>query len=257
MSEETPVRNPDLLLEARGIGFRFPDGTWAIRDIDLEVRDGEFLVVAGPNGSGKSVLMRHLNGLLRPTEGEVRYRGEPVGKDPLLVRSRVGLVFQDADSQFIGQTVEEDVAFGPENLNLPREEVTRRVHRSLSATGLSALASRPPYALSGGEKRRLAVAGVLAMEPEIVILDEPFANLDYPGVLQVLRQVLQLHEQGHAVIVITHELEKVLAHADRLVILAEGRKAADGPPVPLLPDLPRYALRRPGGIGIEAMTWLT
>ena len=218
------------ILETEDLTHIFPEGTVAIQDISLKINEGEFVVIAGANGSGKTVFARHLNGLLKPTKGRVLLDGEPITKNIVEARRKVGLVFQDPDSQFVGQTVAEDVAFGPENLNLPVKEVETIVKESLEAVGLSGFSSRSPHALSGGEKRKLAIAGILAMKPKIIIFDEPFTGLDYPGVVQVLKQIVQLHKKGHTILLITHELEKVLAHANRLGIMHKGKLVEDGKP---------------------------
>lgn len=246
------------LIRTVGLYHRFPDRTLALRGIDLQVEEGELLLVAGRNGSGKTVLMRHLNGLLRPTEGEVLLDERPIEEDLPAARRKVGLVFQDPDSQLIGQTVREEVAFGPENLKLPREEVDRRVQDSLAAVGLSHLADHVPRRLSGGEKRRLAVAGVLVMEPRVIIFDEPFSGLDYPGVRQLLGEIVRLHREGHTIILITHEIEKVLGHATRMVLMDEGRIVGSGRPGELLDCLEPHGIRRPplNGGGVEGVSWL-
>jgi biotin transport system ATP-binding protein len=150
------------------------------------------------------------------------------------------------------------VAFGPENLKLSRPEIESRVKESLETVGLSTLSNQQPHTLSGGQKRRLAVAGVLAMKPQIIVFDEPFTGLDYPGVLQVLKQIVFLHKNGHTIILVTHELEKVLAHANRLIIMEKGRIVKDGHPGKLLEEVENYGIRKPYGKerGIETMTWL-
>ena len=238
---------------------RFPDGTEALSGIDLEIRERECLVIAGSNGSGKTLLMRTLVALATPSSGTVLFRGLPAGADPLSVRRAVGLVFQDADAQVIGETVEEDVAFGPKNLRLSQAETARRVEAALEATGLGSKRNAPPRHLSGGEKRRLAVAGVLAMGCDAVIMDEPFANLDWPGVTQVLKTLSDLKSAGKTVIVLSHELEKVLAHADRLVILDKGRIRDDGTPREVLDrGVAAYGIRDPRHRyeTVEDCTWL-
>ena len=181
-------------------------------------------------GGGKTTLIRHLNGLLLPTSGCIKLAGASVEKDLLRARRLVGMMFQDADSQIVGETVYEDVAFGPENLRLQRNLIDNRVIHALDAVDLKDFAGQRPHVLSGGEKRRLAIAGILAMEPRVIAFDEPFASLDYPGVKQVLKQILTLHRTGHTILVITHDLEKVLAHADRLIIMQKGKIVRDGPP---------------------------
>jgi len=247
-----------VILEAKHLTHIFPDGTTGIKDISLKIYEGDFMIIAGTNGSGKTVLTRHLNGLLKPTEGEVLMDGISIASNLVQTRKNVGLIFQDSESQFVGQTVEEEVAFGPENLNLPLSEVEKIVEEMLSLVGLSELATRNPYTLSGGQKRKLAVAGVLAMKPRIIIFDEPFTGLDYPGVVQVLKQLVELHQAGHTIILITHELEKVLAHANRLVIFHEGKLVADGTPEIVIETVEDYGVRMPlkDGEGIDRMTWL-
>jgi biotin transport system ATP-binding protein len=218
----------------------------ALSGIDLEIYEGQCLLIAGSNGSGKTLLMRIIAGLLEPSGGEVLFRGQPLPYAKKTLRSEVGLVFQDADSQIVGETVEEDAAFGPENLGLSETETRGRVDRALEALGLSPKRESPPRRLSGGEKRRLAVAGILAMGGRTVIMDEPFANLDWPGVVQTLRIIQELKQDGKTLIILTHELEKVLALAGRLVILHRGLVRADGRPADVLDRLdPAWGVRDP------------
>ena len=216
------------------------------------------LLIAGRNGSGKTLLMKHLNGLLRPTSGEVLLEGRSIHEDLAETRRRIGLVFQAADSQIVGQTVREDVSFGPSNLRLPQAEIERLTATSMDAVGIEHLTDRPPHLLSGGEKRRLAVAGVLAMDPSIVIFDAPFAALDYPGVRQVLVEILRLHAEGRTLIIITHEVEKILAHTTRVLVLEGGRLVEDGEPLAVIDRLDRYGVRRPilDERGVAGVTWL-
>jgi biotin transport system ATP-binding protein len=247
------------ILETRQLTHIFPNGTLAIDDINLTIAAGEFVIIAGANGSGKTVLTRHLNGLLLPTKGQVLLNGVPITQDLTHTRKNIGLVFQNSDSQIVGQTVAEDTAFGPENLKLPRREVEGRVQESLEAVGLSDLAHHQPHTLSGGQKRRLAIAGVLAMRPKIIIFDEPFSGLDYPGGLLVLQQIVSLHKQGHTIILVMHELEKALAHANRLIIMEKGRIMKDGNPVELIGEVELFGIKRPYGENrrVETMTWLS
>ncbi|ADY55163.1 Polyamine-transporting ATPase [Syntrophobotulus glycolicus DSM 8271] len=247
------------ILETQQLTHIFPNGKAAIQEINLSIKGGEFVIIAGPNGSGKTVLIRHFNGLFLPTKGKVLLEGEPITKDLTEARKKIGLIFQNSDSQIVGQTVADDVAFGPENLNLSRKEVDHRVKESLEAVGLSDLANQQPHTLSGGQKKKLTVAGVLAMNPQIIVFDEPFTGLDYPGVLQVLKQIVGLHKNGHTIILVTHELEKTLAHAGRLIIMEKGRIVRDGEPSQLINEVELYGIRRPYGQNrsVETMTWLS
>jgi biotin transport system ATP-binding protein len=246
------------IIEIENLSHRFTDGTFGIEDINLNIRKGSFVVIAGLNGSGKTTLLRHLNGLLLPTAGTVHLAGISVTQDLLQARQLVGMMFQDADSQIVGETVYEDVAFGPENLCLDRGLVENRVQKALQAVGMSHLAHHRPHLLSGGEKRRLAIAGILAMEPRVIVFDEPFSSLDYPGVKQVLQQILALHQSGHTIIVTTHDLEKIIAHADRLILMHGGNIARDGKPLEIMTDAEAFGVRRPYAfrMGLEAESWL-
>ncbi len=246
-------------IEVTELSHTFPDGTRALRGINFTLLKGEFILIAGPNGSGKTVFARHLNALYRPTSGEVSVDGVSTKKNPTFIRRKVGLVFQDADSQIVGQTVRDDIAFGPQNLRLPKEEIRRRVEYSLDLLNLRELADHRPHLLSGGEKRRLAIAGVLALEPEVLILDEPFSNLDYPGVVGVLRHVVDLHKRGVTVILVSHDIEKSCAHADRLVVFSGGSIVKDGNPSKIIPYLPDYGVRVPPSVPQrpEKSTWLS
>jgi len=246
------------IIEIENLTHRFADGTIGIEGINLAIRQGSFVVVAGHNGSGKTTLLRHLNGLLRPSDGVVRLAGKRLEEDLLKARQFVGMMFQDADSQIVGETVYEDVAFGPENLCLEHAAIKKRVNRALRVVGLQDLADQRPHLLSGGEKRRLAIAGVLAMEPRVIVFDEPFASLDYPGVKQVLQHILDLHRSGHTIVVTTHDLEKVIAHADRLIIMQGGKIVRDGSPVEIVGHLEAFGVREPCAyrLGLEAESWL-
>ena len=238
----------DFMIEIINVSHRFSDGTWGLVGINLVIREGEFVVVGGLNGSGKTTLLKHLNGLLLPDTGRVRLDGVSVSKNLMRARQLVGFVFQDADSQIVGETVYDDVAFGPENLCLDRNEIKQRVHDALTCVGLLNRAQQRPHLLSGGEKRRLAIAGVLAMQPKILVLDEPFSNLDYPGIQQVLGQILSLHASGHTILIATHDLEDVLACADRLVLIKDGKVVENGRPADLIDGLAQFGMREPRAI---------
>jgi len=246
------------MIVIENLSHRFSSGRLGIDGITLSISPGEFVVIAGPNGSGKTTFIRHLNGLLKPTAGRVLLDGINVTRDVVRARQMVGMVFQDADSQIVGETVYDDVAFGPENLSLGHAEIKERVAESLQAVGLTHLTDQRPHLLSGGEKRRLAVAGVLAMRPRVIIFDEPFSSLDYPGVQQVLRQIVSLHRSGHTILVTTHDLEKVIAHAGRLILLADGKIVRDGLPGDIIKDAERFGVRAPcaSRLGLEVSSWL-
>ena len=245
------------LLRTEHLSHIFPDGTKGITDISVGFSENEFVVLAGKNGSGKTVLMMHLNGLLKPTSGRVLYHDQDIGKNLRIVRQRVGLVFQEPEHQILGQTVEDDVAFGPENLGFNRAEAVLRAGEALDNLGIGHLAEKQPFRLSGGEKRKVALAGIVAMRPEIIICDEPFAGLDLPGVRMILESLLELHAQGHTIIVITHDILKVLAHASRIVIIENGSIAEDGTPESLVATVESYGIRGLGnGEELSDMTWL-
>ncbi len=251
-SKSTPV------VEVTELTHAFRDGTEALKGVNLRISRGEFLLCAGRNGSGKTVFSRHLNALYLPTTGSVKINGRSTSKDQHYARRTVGLVFQDADSQIVGQTVRQDIAFGPQNLHLSTAEVEERVSAALQTLDLEKLAEHRPHQLSGGEKRRLAIAAVLAMRPEVVVFDEPFSNLDFPGVQSVLQHIVNLHRSGHTVLLVTHDIEKAAAHADRMVVFDKGRIALDDTPAKLLPEVHRYGIRRPriAGEDISELTWL-
>lgn len=247
------------IIEIKELSHMFSNGTLALDNIDLSVKQGEFVVIAGSNGSGKTTLLRHLNGLLFPTDGMVLVDGVSVSEDPERSRRIVGMVFQDSDTQIIGETVREDVAFGPENLCLDQKEIEQRISDALKITGLTCLADAKPHLLSGGEKRRLAIAGVLAMKPEIIAFDEPFSNLDYPGTRQVLKQIIELHERGRTIIITTHDLEKVIAHANRLIIMTDGKIARAGSPEQIISDTEMFGIKEPyfSRMGLGMISWLS
>jgi biotin transport system ATP-binding protein len=250
--------SPVPLIEIQDVDFRYGDGGMGLSGVSLTIARGELVVVAGANGSGKTTLLKHINGLLMPVRGRVVIDGCPTHQDTAAVRRRVGMVFQHADAQIVGETVYDDVAFGPENLRMPRDAVARCVSEALAAVGLSAKQDQRPHLLSGGEKRRLTIAGVLAMAPEVVVFDEPFSSLDLDGVRQVLGQIVKLKAGGCTLVVTTHDLDKILAHADRLVILNRGRVVCDGCPRDILPEVERYGVREPDAfrLGADFRSWL-
>lgn len=246
-------------LSVQNVGYRFVSGSWGIRHITVEFLPGSIVVIAGPNGAGKTLLCRLIVALLAPSEGTVTLDGEKIEiANPAALRrlrSVVGYVQQNADAQFLGETVIADVALGPRNAGLPSHEVDRRTIEALETVGLSSFAQRDPFTLSGGERRRLAIAGMLAITGGVLILDEPFSNLDFRAIRSVLDTVLRLRAAGTTVIVVTHELEKIAAHADTMIVLNDGRLVGAGTPVDLAPHWPGWGLR-PADRAISEMTWI-
>ena len=211
-----------------------PNSPWALRDVSLTVRRGEFLGLAGHTGSGKSTLVQHLNGLIRPQEGSVCALGLDLSskKDAAEVKAKVGVVFQYPERQLFAETVARDVAFGPRNLGLPEDEVARRVASSLARVGLdlAAMGDKSPFELSGGQQRRVAFAGVLAMEPEVLVLDEPMAGLDPAARGDFLGLIDRLHREGLTVVMVSHSMDDLANCCDRIVVMNEGAVFAEGTP---------------------------
>ena len=222
------------MIEVAGVSYTYQPESGApiraLRDVSLTIAPGEYVALIGRNGSGKSTLAKLLNGLLQPTAGRVLVDGMDTRDLTHLreIRRRVGMVFQDPDDQIVATVVEEDVAFGPENLGFPRDEIRTRVEEALETVGLSAHRHRPPHMLSAGQRQRVAIAGVLAMAPRYLILDEATAMLDPQGRYDVLEVVRRLHQAGMAIVHITHAMEEA-AEAERVVVLHAGRIVADGP----------------------------
>ncbi|MFB6136383.1 MAG: energy-coupling factor ABC transporter ATP-binding protein [Halobacteriaceae archaeon] len=232
------------MITARGLTHRYDDAL-ALDDVSLSVGDGEFVVLAGPNGSGKTTLVRTFDGLLDPDEGEVRVNGTPVSEDVVAARTSVGMVFQDPRDQFVAGTVGADVAFGPENLGLDHGEIRRRVERALAAVNMTGREEARVENLSGGERERVAIAGALAMDPDHLVLDEPFTGLDWPARRSVLARLSDLSADGTSVVAVTHDLRDLAALADRVVVLADGRVVREGPPEAVREDLADHGVRPP------------
>jgi energy-coupling factor transporter ATPase len=204
----------------------------AIDDVSLDIEAGQFIAILGHNGSGKSTFAKQLNAILLPTEGTVWIQGLDTSQEENLweVRKKTGMVFQNPDNQIIGNIVEEDVGFGPENMGVPTEEIWRRVDESLKAVGMASYRLKSPNKLSGGQKQRVAIAGVMAMRPQCIVLDEPTAMLDPNGRKEVVKTVLELNKkEGITVLLITHYMEEV-TDADRVIVMDEGKVVMDGTP---------------------------
>ncbi len=234
------------MLKLKDLGYRYTStgspSEFSLKGINLEIQPGELLLILGRNGSGKTTLVKHLNGLLLPQEGEVLVDGLCTLKSLPQIRRRVGMVFQNTENQIVGQTVEEEVAFGPENLNLSAQEIRRRVRRALELVGLLDKAERSPLQLSGGEKKLLAIASVLAMEPEYIVLDEPFTMLDHAACEKIWRVLEELKAKRHGIILVSHEPEH-MEHADRVALLKDGQLVFVGSPQAILKS---HALERAG-----------
>ncbi|WP_101785562.1 energy-coupling factor ABC transporter ATP-binding protein [Nonomuraea indica] len=229
-------------LEVSRLAYAYPDGTQALFGVDVAIGRGERVALLGPNGAGKTTLVMHLNGILTPGHGTVTVAGTPVRRDTLKeIRRRVGLVFQDPDDQLFMPTVRDDVAFGPANMGLSGAELDRAVTSALDRVGMLEAADRPPHHLSFGQRRRVAVATVLAMEPEILVLDEPSSNLD-PAARRELAEILRSLDV--TVLMVTHDLPYALELCERSLILSGGVIAADGPTRELLADADLLAAHR-------------
>ncbi|WP_433501904.1 energy-coupling factor ABC transporter ATP-binding protein [Pseudonocardia halophobica] len=254
MTRADPLDDTDAVVPAppsllvRDLLFAYPDGHQALHGVDLRIEPGERVALLGPNGAGKTTLVLHLNGILAPGEGTVEVGGLPVGKEHLQeIRRRVGIVFQDPDDQLFMPSVREDVAFGPANFGLSGPALAERVDQALAAVGMGEHADRSPLHLSGGQRRRVALATVLACDPEILVLDEPSSNLDPVARRELAEVLLGL---GRTMLMVTHDLPYALQLCPRSVVLDDGVVVADGPTRELLADralLERHRLELPFG----------
>lgn len=242
------------MIKIHDLVYRYTDGRSgdddtelrpAIDSVSLTIEDGSFVVLAGPNGSGKTTLVRQCNGLLEPDSGRVLVNGRPVREDLVAARTAVAMTFQDPRDGFVAATVGADVAFGPENLGLSRERIDRRVERALTAVRMEGYEMKRIDQLSGGEQARVAIAGALAMEPDHLVLDEPFAGLDEPARQSVLDRLESLNSDGTGIVVVTHDLRDVCNPADRLLVMRSGQVALDAPPRTALSRLSELGVRAP------------
>lgn len=221
----------NIQLSTENLSFTYPDGTRALKNINIEIEKGEKVAIIGPNGAGKSTLFSHFNGLTEPTSGCVKIEGKPISfeKDELLkVRQKVGIVFQDPNDQLFAPTVKEDIAFGPMNLGLSYDEVEKRVEDALKMVGMENYEDKTPHHLSGGQQKRIAIAGIIAMKPELMILDEPTAGLDPDGVEKVLNILNQLNEEGMTLIISSHDIDMISKYADKIFVLYNGEIIESG-----------------------------
>lgn len=221
----------NIQLSTENLSFTYPDGTQTLKNINIEIEKGEKVAIIGPNGAGKSTLFSHFNGLTEPTSGCVKIEGKPISfeKDELLkVRQKVGIVFQDPNDQLFAPTVKEDIAFGPMNLGLSYDEVEKRVEDALKMVGMENYEDKTPHHLSGGQQKRIAIAGIIAMKPELMILDEPTAGLDPDGVEKVLNIMNQLNEEGMTLIISSHDIDMISKYADKIFVLYNGEIIESG-----------------------------
>lgn len=239
----------EIILQARDLHYAYSEEKMALDGVSLDIREGEKIAVMGSNGAGKSTFFLNINGVLKSESGEIIYRGEKMTKKTLNhLRKNVGIVFQDADNQIIASTVRAEISFGPMNLKLPKAEVADRVNEALAYMNLQGFEDRPPHYLSGGEKKRVSIADILAMHPEIIIFDEPTAALD-PVNADMLEEVLgKMADDGKTILISTHDVDFAYRWAERIVVFSGGRVIADGAPLEVFRDsgiLERANLKRP------------
>lgn len=234
----------DTIIKAENLCFEYKNEesgevTKVLKNVSAEVKRGEFLAILGHNGSGKSTFAKHINAVLTPNSGKMYVNGLDTSDESRLfeIRKTAGMVFQNPDNQMVANIVEDDVAFAPENLGVPREEIRRRVDSALAAVNMSAFSKHAPHMLSGGQKQRVAIAGVLAMEPEIIVLDEPTAMLDPGGRQEIIDTVRHLNrEREITVVLITHYMDEA-AQADRIIVMNDGEIAMEGTPLEIFPQV--------------------
>lgn len=231
------------------------DGTKLLTNISFSLEKGSLTLVAGKNGSGKSMLLKCLKGLEKPDEGIISIEGRALKKERERMRA-FGLVFQDTSLEIVGSTVKKDIAFGLENLKMERAKIEETTNRMISLFNLEKLQNLPPSVLSGGEKRRLSIAGVLAMEPQVILMDEPLANLDYPSIKMVLSTLLELKKKGITTVIVSHEAEKLLSLTDNTIILSEGRISGIGKSREMMKELRENEVYLPPKAEFEDLSWL-
>lgn len=228
------------VLETKDVSYKYPDGTPALNDVNFSASKGEIVALLGPNGAGKSTLFLHFNGILRPSSGKIMVEEVPLNYDKkaiMEVRQKVGIVFQNPDDQLFAPTVAEDVAFGPLNMGLDPDEVEKRVTESLERVGMAGFERKPPHHLSGGQKKRVAIAGILAMRPGIMVLDEPTSGLDPKGASQILHILHQLNQEGMTIVISTHDVDLVPLYASQVYIISDGHIIKEGTPQDVFGDV--------------------
>ncbi|WP_407422506.1 ATP-binding cassette domain-containing protein [Methanobrevibacter sp.] len=221
------------MLKAENLSYSYDDGTQALKNVNLEVKKGEIVALLGKNGAGKSTLFLHFNGILKPTKGRILIEGEELKYDKknlVKFRQKIGIVFQNPDDQLFAPTVEEDVAFGPLNLGLEMDEVQDRVEDALKKVGMDGFEKKAPHHLSGGQKKRVAIAGILAMKPDIMVLDEPTSGLDPKGASDILKLLYELNGEGMTIIISTHDVDLVPIYSSKIYVISSGEIIKSGTP---------------------------
>jgi len=226
------------MIDVRGVHFTYPSGTQALKGVDLKIEDGEFVAIMGENGAGKTTLIKHLNGIFKPSNGEVSIDGVDT-KDCTIaeVSRKVGLVFQNPDHQLFSETVEEEVAFALKNFDYNQEVIDKRVTWALNLLNLENHRYESPFILSGGERKRVALAAILAWNPKVIVLDEPTIGQDYEQKERLRQLIIQLNSQGRTVIMVTHDVEFVADCEPRVILMSKGKVIADGPALEILTDI--------------------
>lgn len=227
------------ILETEDLEFQYPDGTYGLKGLSIRIEQGKKIAVLGGNGAGKSTLFLHFNGIYQPTKGKVKYEGKELTykRSSLIeLRKNIGIVFQDADSQLFSASVFQEISFGPMNLKLDLPEVQKRVEKAMNETGIIFLKDKPTHFLSYGQKKRVCIAGILAMEPKVIIFDEPTDSLDPKHTQQMMNLFDELNKQGKTVILSTHDIDKAYSWADYIFILKDGKLLKEGPPQEIFLD---------------------
>jgi len=228
------------IIETKNISYHYPDGTQALDKVNFQVEEGKIVALLGPNGAGKSTLFLHFNGILKPSSGCIFIDGTEIKYDKknlISIRQKIGIVFQNPDDQLFAPTVMEDVAFGPMNIGLPLEEVELRVKEALKKVSMEGVEKKPPHHLSGGEKKKVAIAGILAMQPKIMVLDEPTSGLDPKGASQIMGLLYELNREGMTIIISTHDVDMVPLYASNMYIISKGKIIKEGSPQEVFKDV--------------------
>ncbi|MDO5851501.1 MAG: ATP-binding cassette domain-containing protein [Methanobacteriaceae archaeon] len=228
------------IIEAKNIVYNYPDGTHALKETNFKVPKGKMVSLLGPNGAGKSTLFLHFNGIIEPTSGTIEIENKPLiykKKELNKIRQTVGIVFQNPDDQLFAPTVYEDIAFGPMNMGIPKEEIKERIEQSIKRVGMEGFEEKPPHHLSGGQKKRVAIAGILAMQPKVMVLDEPTSGLDPKGASQIMKLLYDLNKEGMTIIISTHDVDLVPIYSDEVNVLSNGQIIKTGTPQEVFGDV--------------------